>query len=177
MFNFAVRDTLRPSGPGNNIFSKDNVINKEGEITLKVDNLSRIGWSCAEIHYPAKQGIYEMDIEVPCLPKGIVCGIFLYKDDQNEIDIEFGRWGKVFSKNCQFVRQHPFEINRFWNFKRNNHLVVEYKDKEVTMCVNNHSKTYKYEQSFPELIINLWIYGKPAKAEVKIKNLIYNLKL
>ena len=173
-----IRHTIKPSGPGNNVFLKQNVEVKDNEITLRVHNdnhlieLGKENWSCAEVSWPAKEGIYELELECPCLPKGIVCGVFLYQDDNNEIDIEFSRWNKIFNKNCQFVRQGDKPI-RFWNFKRNNKIKIKYTKNTVILNLNGYEWTYTHNSKFERFIINLWIYGNPAEVQVKIKNFTY----
>mgnify|MGYP001562299283 CR=1 FL=1 len=167
-----IRHTIKPSGPGNNIFLKQNVeVNNEITLRTRHDSLiSTLGWSCSEVSWPAKEGVYELELECPVfLPKGVVCGVFLYQDDNNEIDIEFGRWNKFFNKNCQFVKQGEKPI-RFWNFKRNNKIIIYYKKDYVTLCLNNKIYGFNHNSKFTDFIINLWIYGEPAEVQVKIKN-------
>lgn len=172
-----IRHTIKPSGPGNNIFLKQNVEIKDNEIILKIINWNLLypnkdSFTCAEVNWPAKEGIYELELECPCLPKGIICGVFLYQDDENEIDIEFGRWNKFFNKNCQFMKQTTEPI-RFWNFKRNNKITVEYRKDYVVLWLNEKRWLYPHNSKFDRFIINLWIYGEPAEAQVKIKNFSY----
>ena len=168
-----IRHTPTPSGPGNNVFLKENVIVNGDEITLKVRHDSPfldVGWSCSEISWEAKEGVYELDLECPILlPKGIVCDVFLYQDDENEVDIEFGRWNKWFNANCQFVKQGESPI-RFWNFKRNNNIFIKYEKNMVYMQLNGKFIAYPHNSKFERFIINLWISGQPAEAQIKIKN-------
>jgi hypothetical protein len=48
---------------------------------------------------------FYVDGRVDLLDKNIVLGLFLYKDDQHEIDIEFARWGDESYPNSQYVVQ------------------------------------------------------------------------
>jgi len=166
-----IRHTPKPAGPGNNLFLKENVEVQGNEIILKTK--CNFFWSCAEVSWPAKEGIYEMDLEVPFLPKGITCGIFLYQDDTREIDIEFGRWNKILNQNCQFVKQQTTPI-RFWNFSKNNKIKIEYKKDFVKLNLNGRTKIYDHNFKFTSFIVNLWIYGEPTESQIKIKNFKYS---
>lgn len=178
-FNFIkmnIRHTIKPSGPGDNIFLKENV-KTNGEIILEVKKenpfmtLAKNDWTCSEVSWPAKYGIYQFELEVPVfLPRGLVCGVFLYQDDKHEVDIEFSRWNKFFNKNCQFVNQEPFESKRFWNFTRNNKIIVVYKKDNIGLSINGITHVFYKEIKNAQFMINLWIYGEPAEAKVKVKN-------
>jgi len=169
-----IRNTLKPAGPGNNIFLKSNVEIKDNEIIMRVSHdspFSNSGWSCSEISWPAKEGVYKLDLECPIfLPKGIICGVFFYEDDEHEVDIEFGRWNLWFMLNCQFANQKPLEVRKFWNFKRNNKIRATYTKNNITLELNGRKYSRDIQIKNASFIINLWIYGQPAEAQVKIKN-------
>mgnify|MGYP007051340967 CR=1 len=71
--------------------------------------------------------------------KNTTFGIFFYKDDKNECDIEIGRWGKFLNRNCQFVMQSPHQICRFWNFN---------KIKKIGLYLGNGFCVYKLDNNF-----------------------------
>jgi hypothetical protein len=48
---------------------------------------------------------FYVDGRVDLLDQNVVLGLFLYKDDQHEVDIEFARWGNLSSLNSQYVVQ------------------------------------------------------------------------
>ncbi|MHC1733387.1 MAG: choice-of-anchor D domain-containing protein [Bacteroidales bacterium] len=66
-------------------------------------------WYSAQVHseLPVSYGLhcFKVDGRVDLLDKNVVLGLFLYKDDQHEIDIEFAKWGSEFAKNTQYVIQ------------------------------------------------------------------------
>lgn len=171
-----IRDTDgKREGPGNNIFSRRNVKieGPEGkeEIIIKATKNS-----CSEIFISEELGfgVYSCDVDIPCLPKGMVLGFFLYKDDENEADIEFSRWNKFFSRNCQFVVQ-PDVLCRFWNLKRSNQLKIRWEKDHVEFSVNN-KKWIHYgskKKDFGKLHINLWAYGELSECQAKIRNIHY----
>lgn len=165
-----IRDTKKRVGPGNNFFKKKNV--KLGkEIIMKTDKING-EWTCAEIILSRLgYGTYSCDLEKPMfLPKGIVFGFFLYKNDENEADIEFTRWNKFFSRNAQFVIQGQWK-GRFWNFRRKNKLEIEWCLEWVKFTLNGKTQKIWGNYDLGSLHINLWIYGKPARSQIKIRNL------
>lgn len=107
-----------PCGPGPNWFSdsQDNVwVDDAGRLHLRITE--RNGeWYCAEVltdHYLGS-GLYQFEAEasIDNLDPQVVLGGFNYSDhyptDQDEIDVEFSRWGDPAGPNAQFVVQ-PFE--------------------------------------------------------------------
>lgn len=172
------RSNGKREGPGNNIFSQynalldeDNLLNGKESFHLCCDKEGS-----AEIYQDKAlgYGLYEFDIECPVfLPKDIILGVFLYKDDKEEVDIEFGRWGKTFSPNCQFVLQKTGEIKRFWNLKNNNKCFINFQKDYIVVGVNN--KIHVFDSSISKdakVHINLWHYGdkKTSQARVILKD-------
>ena len=111
-------------GPGPNFFndSVENVwVDSSGFLHLRItyENVSD-RWFCAEV-YSAESfgyGIYEFVLApgFENLDKNVVLGLFTYLDDNNEIDIEFARWGDDSAENGQYVLQPsrlPNHVKRF----------------------------------------------------------------
>jgi hypothetical protein len=99
-------------GPGPNYWSdsEDNVwVDSEGRLHLKITNRSG-SWYCSEVctqHFTqyGKHRFYVIH-RLDELDKNVVLGLFLYKDDETEIDIEFARWGvENPGYNAQYVVQ------------------------------------------------------------------------
>ena len=165
--NLKIRDSKgKKEGPGNNIFSQSNVL-INGWIEMKISN----DYSCSEIIYEnLPYGTYEFTLTKPIfLPKGIVCGIFLYEDDKHEYDIEFGRWNKFFNKNLQFVNQSNGDCRRYWDFSSVEKIKITYQKSYIKFKVNNIEETFEnHNLTKPNLHINLWIYGKKDKADINL---------
>lgn len=66
-------------------------------------------WNCAEVQmmHPIKyrQVAFQIESNIDSIDKNSVFGLFLYRDDTSEIDIEISRWGLDSNKNGQFVVQ------------------------------------------------------------------------
>ena len=101
-----IRDSdEKRQGPGNNIFSKNNVkiktINEYNDcIEMQIDG------SCAEVYYQQiPYGVYELKLLKPIfLPKGIIFAVFLYEDDKHEYDIE----SEDGAEPHQILQEHSF---------------------------------------------------------------------
>lgn len=166
MMKFKIRNTKRRSGPGNNLFLKENVqTTKDGFILSIKDG------SCSEVVFDKRgYGIYECEITKPFfLPKGIIFGFFLYKNDQNEVDIELGRWNRFFNFNSQFVIQKPFKLIRLFSLRRKHKLSINWHRDYIEFKLNNKTKRMQYKnEDIGKLHINLWAYGKPKDCSVKV---------
>ncbi len=98
-------------GPGPNLFSdsEENVwVDHEGRLHLKI--VQRNGyWYCAGVTLKHSQGhkkyVFYLSSRVDQLDENIVGGLFTYKNDEEEIDIEFSRWSKTANQNAQFTTQ------------------------------------------------------------------------
>ncbi len=91
------------SGPGPNVWDKDNAwVDENGDLHLKITHASD-GWHCAEVTMAQRLGFgtYQFQVtgRVDQLDRNIVLGLFNYPtedvgpDATNEIDVEFARWG------------------------------------------------------------------------------------
>ncbi len=102
VINFAGRDWWVKNGtnmgPGPNNFSNsDGSVWVEGDkLHLKIRQIDGV-WNCAEVWTlePANYGNYRFMLEsrVDLYDPNVVAGLFLYADDDQEVDIEFSRWG------------------------------------------------------------------------------------
>lgn len=98
-------------GPGPNYFSdaKQNVwVDTQGQLHLKI-TLRNGKWYCAGVtlHKVYEHAKYVFQIGSPLnqMDKNVVGALFLYKNDEQEIDIEFSKWSKGNNENAQFVLQ------------------------------------------------------------------------
>lgn len=98
-------------GPRSNYWSasEDNVwVDAEG-LHLKITNRED-QWQCAEVwtqeSFGYKEYMFHVASGIDHLDKNVVAGLFIYKSDTEEIDIEFSRWGNADkANNGQYVVQ------------------------------------------------------------------------
>jgi len=99
-------------GPGPNHFSDSNQnvwVDAQGHAHLAI-NQQAGNWQSAELVglRPLGYGTYTWTISAPNLPSfdpNTVLGLFLYRDDTNEVDFELSRWGDPADVDGQFVVQ------------------------------------------------------------------------
>lgn len=144
--------------PGNNFFCKDNVM-------FGVDNsivLMQNGFSAEfSINKDLGYGRYEIEFEKPwVMNKNIVFGFFLYADDENEVDIEFSRWGKWYNYNMWLTNQSPHQTFKWWHFQTKINAALTWKEDYIETEVNGIIR--RFEKKLPtntKLIVNLWKYS------------------
>jgi hypothetical protein len=105
-------DLSGDGGPGPNYWSdsEENVrVDNEGKLHLKITIRNGI-WYCPEVytqHFTqyGKHRFY-VNHQLDELDKNVTVALFLYKDDETEVDIEFSRWGEENPGcNAQYVIQ------------------------------------------------------------------------
>lgn len=86
-------------GPGPNHFSDsaESVwVDEDAKLHLKIRQIDGL-WHCAEVWTMAPAGwgnyLFWLESRVDLYDPNVVAGLFLYQDDDHEIDIEFSRWG------------------------------------------------------------------------------------
>lgn len=109
-------------GPGPTRWSDDPGsvwVDKAGRLHLKVRKVGTV-WQCAEVTTRASFGYgdYRFQIvgNVEAFDPNVVAGLFTYRDDTHEIDVEFSRWGVAGSPPAQYVVQpgsRPGNVKRF----------------------------------------------------------------
>jgi len=98
-------------GPGPNLFSdsEDNVwVDEEGRLHLKI--VQKGGhWYCSGVTLRLSQGykkyVFYVASRVDQLDENVVGGLFTYKNDNEEIDIEFSKWSQSENQDSQFAIQ------------------------------------------------------------------------
>jgi len=99
-------------GPGPNCWSDSEQsvwVDESGQLHLKIWEIDGT-WHSAEIYTTActHYGIHRFFVMGPLadLDKNVVAALFLYKDDQTELDIEFAKWGEENpAHNAQYAVQ------------------------------------------------------------------------
>ncbi len=99
-YEWHVKTSEEPFGPGPNMWSDagDSVwVDGQDRLHLKIRNING-QWHCAEVMSTKSLGhgqyIFYLDSRVDNLNANIAAGLFVHSDDQNEIDIEFSKWGQ-----------------------------------------------------------------------------------
>ena len=118
-YQWAVKggDNLQPPGPSPagcdyHAGTESVWVDGEGRLHLKLDEFDT-DWRCAEVYLPPLLGfgVYHFLVEsrVDQLDKNLVASPFLYRDEDNELDIEFSSWAEdPPTQNAQFVVQ-PYQ--------------------------------------------------------------------
>ena len=101
-------------GPGPNYFSdsKDNVwVDEDGRLHLKIVQKGGL-WYCSGItlrrSYGYNKYVFYVANRVDQLDPNVVGGLFTYKNDEEEIDIEFSRWSDPEKLDSQFAVQPSY---------------------------------------------------------------------
>ncbi|WP_308990402.1 glycoside hydrolase family 16 protein [Mariniflexile litorale] len=99
-------------GPGPNYFSdsEENVwVDNEGRLHLKIVRKGDGNWYCSGITLRQSQGykkyVFYVASRVDQLDENVVGGLFTYKNDNEEIDIEFSKWSQSENQDSQFAIQ------------------------------------------------------------------------
>lgn len=114
-YEWWVKSSTEPVGPGPNIFSDDteNVwVDEDGRLHLRITHENGI-YRCAEIvsrdSFGLGQYTFVLDSRVDGIDENVILGLFTWSDDPahhyREMDIEFSRWGDLFAENAQYVVQ------------------------------------------------------------------------
>jgi len=110
-------------GPGPNHWSDSEQsvwVDSYGWLHLKIREVNGT-WYCAEVYTKeiAIYGMYRFFVisHLDSLDKNVVAALFLYKDDQHEIDIEFSKWGWENPNNTWYVVQPSWETGNIDSFQ------------------------------------------------------------
>jgi hypothetical protein len=101
----------RKVGPGPNYFSdaEENVwVDERGRLHLKI-TWSDGRWNCARVELARHTGygkyVFYVSSRPDSLDPQVVWGLYTYMNDQEEIDIEFSRWGIENNQEAQYAIQ------------------------------------------------------------------------
>ena len=105
----------KTQGPGPNLFSdsEENVwVDSAGRLHLKIVQKNGY-WYCAGVTLKQSQGhkkyVFYMASRVDELDENVVGGLFTYKNDDEEIDIEFSKWSQTENQDSQFAIQPAYK--------------------------------------------------------------------
>lgn len=164
------------SDSGNNVW-----IDNKGNLHLKIINVGGI-WYCAEINTDKSVGYGTYSINVVSNPANlddnVIGGLFYYLNDQNELDIEFSRWGVSGTPNTQYTIWGPdgsVESLRFETSAQNTTHKLTYLNNEI-MFESLGISSWKYGEYSPEtgghFDINLWLLNGQPPSDGKEQELI-----
>lgn len=172
-------------GPGPNLFSdsKENVwFDTDGRLHLKITQ--RNGkWYCSKLSLlnPTGYGkyIFYLDSQIDLMDINVVGGLFYYKSDTEEFDIEFSKWGDIGNSNAQFSVQPSQQINnkKVYSISLKNtqstHWFNWQKDHIDFASVHGHTFTLPSANN----IIQQWSYSGPDIPSLSNGNIKINLWL
>lgn len=95
------------AGPGANLWSArpHGVRVEGGELVLRARRRGRV-WRSAEVAAALPAGPVRVRVllaAVPALDPAMVAAVFLYRDDESELDFELSRWGNPAAPDAQLV--------------------------------------------------------------------------
>jgi hypothetical protein len=135
-YTWYIENTQQPCNPGPNYWSNspENVwVDENGWLHLKITQ--RNGkWYCAELTTIQTLGYgtyaFYLASRTDNLDKNVVLGLFAYKDDTHEVDIEFSKWGITNNQNGWFTVQPPPYIDgknqKAFNFELSGDYTTHY---------------------------------------------------
>ncbi len=171
--------------PGGNFFSsspKNVRVDRRGRLHLRI--IRRKGnWYCANIalkeSFAHDRYIFYVSSRVDRLDRNVVAGLFAYKDDLNEIDIEFSRWGMEKFTNGQFTVQPAHGGGNLQRFnlnlksKHSTHIIDWKEDRIDFASYRGHTAT----RSDDDNIIREWTYSGDNIPEEDDERIMINLWL
>ncbi len=172
--------------PGGNFWSNDSSliwIDGRGRLNLTLSPAPNGNWYATEVisQKTFGHGIYTfyLDADLQAFDPHVVAGIFLYQDEENEIDIEFSRWGD--SENYQlgnYVIQPSEQPGNHFRFpiltsgSYTTHRIVWTPHEILFSSWHGH-----YDQAPEGRIIAQWQYaGAPIQNQDRLR-LFFNLWL
>lgn len=180
--------------------SKDNVwVDKKGRLHLKITQ--RDGkWYVAKVtllnSYSHGKYIFQVDSRIDNFDKNVVAGLFAYRNDTEEIDIEFSKWSKDGNMDSQFAIQpssKPENKKRYflnYSGKKSTHWFNWQPDRIDFASYRGHSLnipaprkvmqtwTYTGADIPPDLDelakINLWLFRGRPPSDGKEQEIIFS---
>lgn len=165
-FEWLVRTTgTAKQGPGPNLFadSEENVwVDEQGRLHLKIVQKGGL-WYCSGVILRRSMGygeyVFYVSSDVAKLDQNVVAGLFTYKNDEQEIDIEFSRWSVADNKDAQFAVQPSDKSGNKERYDlhllgdRSTHAFNWQPDKIVFISLQGHGRTPDGEN-----VIHQWVY-------------------
>lgn len=172
------RSGERPRTPGPNYFSnsENNVwVDSRGRLHLKI-TMHNERWECAGISLRGAKSYgkftFRVATEIAGLNKNVVAGLFLYRDDTNEVDIEFSKWGDPENMAGQYALQpadNEDKVHRFKLYEAGNKSthVIDWRRDRITFSSHRGHGDVRAKRK----LIEEWAYdghGKPLPDRTKV---------
>ena len=199
-FEWVVRTTGNgKEGPGPNYFSdsEENVwVDAAGRLHLKIVRTGGL-WYCSGISLRRSLGygkyVFYVSGQISELDQHVVAGLFTYKNDEEEIDIEFSRWSDPNNMDAQFAVQPshlPGNKVRFnldltgehsthaFNWQPEKIDFISLQGHGLAQTASNviHQWTYTGANIPPDsderLKINLWLFRGQSPSDMKEQELV-----
>ena len=139
-YRWNVVRTDSPQYPGPNVFSSnyENVwVDTSGSLHLRITYRNGV-WNCAEVVLDQYLGYgtytFYVDGDFTALDQNVVIGMFLYRDDTHEYDIEFSRWGDPTADALQYSIQPSTKVGNTRAFPT--HLKGTYSSHQIQWTQN-----------------------------------------
>ncbi|KAA3662727.1 MAG: T9SS C-terminal target domain-containing protein [Calditrichaeota bacterium] len=109
---WTVKSGFGGPGPNNWSDSEETVwVDSLEQLHMKISQINGL-WQCAEIYTDNATDYGEhrffVQGEINNMDKSVVLGLFVYVDDNNEIDIEFSKWGQANRQNVGGFTIQPY---------------------------------------------------------------------
>ena len=147
-------------------------VDSSGNLHLTIQNINGV-WQASEVDSSKlfKYGTYTWTLSssVQNLDKNVCLGLFTYKDDGNELDIEFSKWG-VSNGNLLWFSNQPTTVAGFKVSSKPVKCQIDWQPSKVTYSVwdssGNLIGTGTSTSDIPSvdsyLIMNLWMMDNKA---------------
>lgn len=166
--------------PGPNLFSNsaENAwVDSSGRLHLRITRCDG-HWACAGVILRGAVSygryVFRISTNVDQLNEQVVAGLFLYRDDHNEADIEFSRWGDRAAVAGQYVIQpwdhdgNRFRFSMENTGDRSTHIIDFQPESVAFSSYRGHGDTRN-----PQDIISEWVYrGEDIPDRNRIKLMI-----
>lgn len=193
--NLYLRASTAPVGAGPNYWNDREVAvdAAAGALTLRLFEEGGL-WRATEVAFPASSRYQEVEMELAgplgSLDPNIIVGVFMYRDDASEVDIEFGRWGQPHGPNLLYSvipgsaapRRRPFALPA--SCKRAQ-LRLRWLPRLLEFLTRCEGQTYLWRDvgavmpvpNRHRLHINLWLHqGKPPRDGREVKLVVTHLR-
>lgn len=144
-------------GPGNNVWGSRTSTDASGALHLTVTKQNN-RWSSSEIRLPRSlgYGTYQVTVasQIDRIDPNLVFGLFIYKDDAHEFNMEFSNWKSQTWKNTYYTVQ-PFYL-RNTNQRRYRTDLLSSAPTTLTMIWSPSGITFRLTQN--NITINEFTY-------------------
>lgn len=145
-------------------------------------------WRGVELLTPLPSGRtgVAVELEVEALPADVILGVFLYRSDTSEVDVELGQWGDRTAANAQFAvgpASRPGNVHRFEVPEGPQTFTIDVRAHEVVFEARWAGGVYGWTYPGPDvpsgqrhaLHLNLWPFDGQPDGPAKVRILSVNV--